>query len=101
MAVLPPGFGKGRPALVVQSNAFNETHTSIVVCPITSHLIEAPLFRLSLRPTSDNGLKVPSQVMIDKMNAIKREKINRVIGRASAISMQEVDRALQLWLAID
>jgi mRNA interferase MazF len=101
VAVLPGDFGKGRPALVVQSDAFNATHASIVVCPITSHLIETPLFRLSLRPSPDNGLQSPSQIMIDKMAAIKRERIAKVIGRAGILSMQEVDRALQLWLAID
>lgn len=98
VAVMPGDYGKGRPALIVQSNAFNSTHASLVVCPITSHLVDAPLFRLTLRPSAGTGLKTPSQIMIDKMMAIKRERIARVIGHVDAPVMQRVDRALQVWL---
>ena len=32
--------GKPRPALVVQADMFNETHSSLTVCPITSDCID-------------------------------------------------------------
>ena len=101
IAVLPGDYGKGRPALVVQADAFNLMHASIVVCPITSHLVEAPLFRLALRAAAGTGLRSPSQVMIDKMMALKREGIDQVIGRADGALMQRVDRALKIWLGVD
>jgi mRNA interferase MazF len=101
VAVLPGDYGKGRPALVVQSDAFNATHASIVVCPITSHLVEAPLFRIALAPSKETGLEAKSQVMIDKMMAIRRERIARAIGRVDPPRMREVDRALQRWLAVE
>ena len=101
VAVLPGDYGKGRPALVIQSDAFNPTHSSLVVCPITSHLIETPLFRLPLRPTAGTGIKAPSQIMIDKMMAIKRERISRLIGRADGALMQQIDRAVKIWLGFD
>ena len=66
----PPGeFGKPRPAVVVQSDLFNEPHASVTVCPITSHEVEAPLFRVPLKPTAGNGLKRDSQAMADKITA--------------------------------
>jgi mRNA interferase MazF len=101
IAVLPGDYGKGKPALVVQADAFNSTHASVVVCPITSHLIEAPLFRIALRPSAGTGLRSASQIMIDKMMAIKRERIDHVIGRADGASMQRVNRALKIWLSVD
>jgi mRNA interferase MazF len=101
IAVLPGDYGKGRPALVIQADAFNSTHASVVVCPITSHLIEAPLFRIALRPSAGTGLRSASQIMIDKMMAIKRERIDHVIGRADSVVMQRVDRALKMWLGVD
>jgi mRNA interferase MazF len=101
IAVLPRDYGKGRPGLIVQSDAFNPTHSSVVVCPITSHLIDTPLFRLLLKPTGENGLEVPSEIMIDKMMAIKRARIAKVIGHLSEARMQAVDRALQAWLSLD
>jgi mRNA interferase MazF len=101
VAVLPGDYGKGRPALVAQSDAFNATHASVVVCPITSHLVEAPLFRVALVPSAETGLKVPSQVMVDKMMAIKHERITGVLGHLDSARMREVDQALRLWLGID
>ena len=58
-------YGKPRPAVVVQSDLFNPTHASVTLCPITSNLQPAPLFRLDLAPAKDNGLKKPSQTTVD------------------------------------
>jgi mRNA interferase MazF len=69
ICALSGDYGKPRPAVVIQSDLFNPTHASITVCPITSHLIEAPLFRLSLVPNKLTGLTSVSQIMIDKINA--------------------------------
>jgi mRNA interferase MazF len=93
-------FGKSRPGLVVQSDLFNPTHASVVICPITSHLVDAPLFRLPIRPEPENGLKANSQVMVDKMMAIKRQRISKKVGRITEAEIAQVDRALLLWLGI-
>jgi mRNA interferase MazF len=93
-------FGKPRPALVIQSDLFNPTHSSLVICPITSHLLDAPLFRSTLKPTSENGLKTESQLMIDKLTAVKRERIGKRIGQLSAAQMTKVDDVLRMWLEL-
>ncbi|MFZ5469407.1 MAG: type II toxin-antitoxin system PemK/MazF family toxin [Myxococcota bacterium] len=93
-------FGKPRPAVVVQSDLFNDTHASVSVCPITSTLVDAPMFRIPLRPASSNGLKKSSQVMVDKTQALKRERIKRRIGELGESEMQTVGAALRLWLAL-
>ena len=100
VAIAPGDYGKPRPALVVQSDLFNETHSSIVVCPITSHLVDAPLFRMLLRPTTENGLVTESQVMVDKVMAVRRERIDRTVGRLMPAELAAVDEALQLWLGL-
>ena len=96
----PGAYGKPRPALVVQSDLFNPTHSSVAICPITSHLVDAPLFRLPLSPSRENGLKTESQIMIDKITAVKREHIAKKIGKLSEADAASVDRALALWLEI-
>ena len=53
----PGGCGKPRPAVVVQSGLFNETHSSVAVCLITSHLEDAPLFRIPVAAGRTTGLK--------------------------------------------
>jgi mRNA interferase MazF len=96
----PGDYGKPRPAVVVQSDLFNGTHSSVVVCLITSHLEDAPLFRIPVPSGRATGLKLESQVMVDKVMAIPR---NKITGRAGALptgALKEVDHALRLWLEL-
>jgi mRNA interferase MazF len=92
--------GKPRPAVIVQADLFNETHASIVICPITSHLVDAPLFRVALAPTAKNGLKKQSLVMVDKLVAVRRSKLKDGVGQLSSKEMNMVDHALRLWLEL-
>lgn len=94
-------YGKPRPALVVQSDLFNAEHASLTLCPITGILRAAPLFRLAVAPSPRNGLKKRSQIAVDKIASVKRERVQKVIGRLSADEIRVVDRALKLWLAPD
>ncbi len=98
VCALQGDYGKARPAVVVQSDLFNATHASIVLCPITTHLVDTPLFRLNLTHTDANGLLKESQIMADKICAIKVEKIQKKIGSLTLHDMQSLDNALKLWL---
>ena len=91
---------KPRPALVVQSDAFNETHASVTICPITSDCVDAPLFRVTLPAGQRTGLQAPSQVMVDKVVSVPREAIGRTIGRTESSELNQVGHALLTWLAI-
>ena len=73
-------YGKPRPAVIVQSDAFPAGHASVVVCQMTSELSEAPDFRVTLEPSATNGLRERSQVMADKPVTIRRERIGRRIA---------------------
>ena len=101
LCALPGDFGKPRPAVVAQSNLFNETHASIVVCPLTTHRVDAPLFRISVPSAKRNGLAAPSQIMVDKLTAIKASRIEKKIGRLSEAQLAKLNRALKLWLDIE
>ena len=58
-------YGKPRPAIVVQSDAFQDSHESMVLCQFTSAIIEATDFRVTIEPDAGNGLRVRSQIMAD------------------------------------
>jgi mRNA interferase MazF len=92
--------GKPCPALVLQSDVFNDTHASITICPITSDCVDAPLFRVSRPAGQRTGLQRPSQVMVDKVVSVPREAIGRTIGRTESTELDQVRRALQAWLSI-
>ena len=97
--VLRGDYGKPRPALVIQSDLF-DAHTSVTVLPVTSTLIEAPLLRITVRPTPENGLQKISQVMIDKALTVKKVKLGSVIGRVEPDTLIEVERCLAVFLGI-
>ncbi len=86
--------GKPRPALIVQAQPFNATHSSITVCPITSDCVDAPLFRVTVSPGERTGLKTASQVMVDKVVSVPRTRIERLIGQCDDDASHAVDDAL-------
>jgi len=92
-------FGKPRPALVMQSDQFNE-HSTVTVLPVTSTLVNAPLLRITIQPGSGSGLQKPSQVMVDKAMTVKRDKVGQAFGRIEADAMVEVERCLAVFLGI-
>jgi mRNA interferase MazF len=96
----PGDYGKPRPAVVVQSDLFNSTHSSVVVCLITTHLEDAPLIRIPVPPGRATGLKEDSQVMVDKTIAIPRSKIKGRAGSLNTAQVRELDAALRLWLEL-
>ncbi|MBU2841016.1 type II toxin-antitoxin system PemK/MazF family toxin [Acidithiobacillus thiooxidans] len=92
-------FGKPRPALVIQANQFSE-HNSVTVLPITSTIVAAPLLRLTVHPSAENGLQKPSQVMVDKTMTVKRDKVGPAFGRIDADALVEIERCLAVFLGI-
>ena len=93
-------YGKPRPAVVVQSDLFNSTHASISVCPISSAIVDAPMFRIEIQATSSNGLKKKSQVMVDKTQPLKRERIKKRIGELAEEEIRAIGVALKLWFSL-
>ena len=93
--------GKPRPALVVQSDLFNETHASVTICPITSDRVAAPLFRLTLPGGPRTGLRRVSQIMVDKIFTVPRAAIGDEIGRCDPTELEAVEEALRLWLGME
>jgi mRNA interferase MazF len=100
VSVAAPGnYGKPRPALIVQTGLFID-HQSITICLLTSHITQTPLFRYNVEPHVDNGLIAASQVQIDKIMTVPREKIGPVIGWLTDKQMSEITKLLALWIGI-
>jgi mRNA interferase MazF len=97
---LPGDYGKPRPALVIQADAF-EALPSITVLRLTSELHDWPLFRITVEAARSTGLQKPSQVMVDKAAAVPRSRIGQRIGRLDADTMEAVSVALTKFLGLD
>jgi mRNA interferase MazF len=100
LAVASGDYGKPRPTVVVQSDLFNETHASLVVCLMTSDLHDAPLFRIRVDPSEKNGLQLPSQIMVDKIAALRRDRIRARIGALDDETILRLNRSLMLFLGL-
>ena len=92
-------FGKPRPALVIQSDRFDQ-HATVTILLVTSTLIDAPLLRITVAPDTANGLEKRSQVMIDKTMTAPRAKLGDVIGSLNTEKMLVVERCLAVFLGI-
>lgn len=92
-------YGKPRPALIIQSDLFNE-HPSVTILPVTSELRDVPLFRVRLEPSGANGLQKTSEVMVDKAQTVPRERVGEVIGHIAEVQILAVNRSLALFLGI-
>lgn len=91
--------GKPRPVVIVQNDRFDAIQ-SITVCPFTTNPVSAPLFRLPIEPTEENGLRHACRMMADKVMTVPRRKLGVRVGRLSDEEMVRVNRALMVFLGI-
>jgi mRNA interferase MazF len=97
--VLAGAYGKPRPALVIQSDLFVQ-HPSVTVLPVPSERRPIETFRIAVEPTVKNGLRVPSQIMVDKAHTIPRDKAGEPFGQLEARTLTSVNRALAVFLGL-
>ena len=100
VVAVPGDYGEPRPAVVAQADLFNETHASVTLVPVTSTLVDAPLFRLTVEPTPGNGLRSLSQLMVDKLTTVPRQRIGQTVGKLEDDLLTRLNRAMALWLGI-
>ena len=95
----PDYVGKPRPAVILQDDAFDAT-ASMTICPFTTHAIDAPLMRLPIGPSEQNGLRAPSQLMVDKITTVPRARLGQRLGRLDDADMARLNRAAVVFLGI-
>lgn len=96
---LTGAFGKPRPALVIQADAFDAVATATVLL-VSSTLVDAPLLRVTVKPDAANRLARTSQIMIDKAMTIRRERLGVVFGRVDDETLLAVNRSLAVFLGL-
>ncbi len=79
-------YGKPRPAVVIQTDSLAVIDT-VLVCLISSAVRDSPLHRLSIPADEATGLREASQVMVDKIFAVRRDKCGKIIGRLDDATM--------------
>jgi mRNA interferase MazF len=91
--------GKPRPVVILQDDRFGAT-ASVTVCPFTTNPVEAPLLRLPIDPSEDNGLDQPSQLMVDKVTTVPRSSLGVRLGRLRDDELVALNRSLTVFLGL-
>jgi mRNA interferase MazF len=91
--------GKPRPVVIVQDGNFDATD-SITICAFTTDETEAPLFRLPVEPSPDNGLRMTCRMMVDKITTVPKSKVGARIGRLSDEDILRLNRSLAVFLGL-
>lgn len=94
-----PYTGKPRPVLIVQDDRFDAT-ASVTVCPFTTSPVEAPLLRLPIDPSEENGLDQPSQLMVDKVTTVPRSSLGDRLGKLRDDEFVALNRSLLVFLGL-
>ena len=93
-------YGMPRPAVIVQTVAFPESPQSVVICQMSSDIVEAPDFRVTIEPNSENGLRVRSQIMTDKPVTVRRARIGQLVGRLTDADIGRLNVALAFVMGL-
>jgi len=94
-----PYTGKPRPVVILQDDRFDAT-ASVTVCPFTTNPVEAPLLRLPIDPSEDNGLEQPSQLMVDKVITVPRSSLGERLGKLRDEELVALNRSLIVFLGL-
>jgi mRNA interferase MazF len=90
--------GKARPCLIVQRESTLAESRKVTVCPFTSSVAGSKTGRPLVVPSSENGLRRPSEIEIDWVYTFRIDVVGETIGRLDANTMRMVDEALRRWL---
>ena len=96
---MPGDYGKPRPAVIIQSDSLDKAD-SVLVCLVTSTRRDAPFYRLDVAASAKTGLRSASQVMIDKIMAVRRDRCGAPIGALDTPDILQLDRLLAVMTGI-
>jgi mRNA interferase MazF len=100
LVVAQGDMGKPRPGVIVQADELGDETTSVIVCPMSSEVTELHRLRPVVEPTVGNGLRLRSQIMTDKINALRRDRVRQVLGSLDADTSERLDSALLVVLGL-
>ncbi len=102
VTVAAPGdYGKPRPAVVIQGDILNQANSrSSIVALMTGTIVDAPLLRLTIMPTPDNGLTKVSQVQANRILTLPTEKVGPRIGQLTEMEIIALNRMLAIVIGL-
>ena len=91
--------GKVRPVVIVQEDKFDGTN-SVTICLFTTFEMDTPLARPLIQPSSQNNLRQPCRIMVDKLTTVPKSKLGKFIGRLAHEDIVELNQAMLVFLGL-
>jgi len=93
--------GKVRPCVIIQNDVGNRYSPVTIVAVITSQKRLSQKYPVDVWvEEGEGGLDVPSIVQLDQIRTVDKKRLVRRLGHFSDSIMKEVDRAIQISLAL-
>ena len=100
LVVVPSELGRPRPGVIVQADEFSKDLSTVFVCPVSSDVQEKLPLRPVIEAEPSNGLRLRSQIMTDKMLALRKDRVRQTIGHIDEETSEQLDRALLVVLGL-
>jgi len=90
-----------RPALIVHDDATSSTLSVVMIVPFTSNL-KAQRFphTILIQPSKENGLSIPSVLLIFQLRAIDKQRVTKTIGHLEDELMGKVNQEIRDLLGL-
>ncbi len=88
--------GGVRPVLIVQNDVGNRFSPTVIAAAITSQKDKARLPTHIRLQAAGSGLAKDSIVLLEQIRTLDKQRLRERMGRLDAVSMDRVDRALQV-----
>ncbi|MEK6875234.1 MAG: type II toxin-antitoxin system PemK/MazF family toxin [Nanoarchaeota archaeon] len=90
-----------RPSLIIQNDIFNKYSPTTIVAPITSKLFKKEYPTNVFIKKEDSKLNRDSTILLNQIKTIDKSRIIKKISLVDIFTMNKVDRAIKVSLAID
>lgn len=84
---------KQRPAFIISSEKFNQTHRDVILCAITSQIpskLEGEEYRLSQFEQKLSGLPKPSIIKLGKIVTLDQRLIRKKLGGVPQENLEKI-----------
>ena len=102
LADLGEGIGseqKGcRPVVIIQNNIGNRYSPTVIVAAISSRIGIKPKLPTHYFINAENGLELPSIIMLEQIRTVDKQRLEKQIGRLSTDHISGMDSALAISL---
>lgn len=90
-----------RPVLIVQNDVGNRFSPTVIAAAITSQQGKTPLPTHIRLQAAGSGLAKDSIVLLEQIRTLDKRRLKEHMGRLDDVSMNRVDRALQVSFGLD